>query len=237
MRPVLLIHGSGHGAWCWRDVLPALAARGVPARAIDLPGLGEDRTPAAEVTLETTAAAITRELDAPTLLVGHSLGGIAITAAAEARPEMVAGLVYLCAWMPESGDSAGDLRRRAGCADLVAAMEISPDGQTLTYAADKVPDLFYHDCPDEAVAYAMARLRPQPTAPSTTAVTRSERSRDIPRDYIVCTQDHAIVPQAQEEAAARLPATHRHRLDSSHSPFFACPDKLADMLTRIADRP
>jgi hypothetical protein len=28
MAEVLLIHGSCHGAWCWRDLIPALAARG-----------------------------------------------------------------------------------------------------------------------------------------------------------------------------------------------------------------
>ena len=58
MADFLLIHGSGHGAWCWRGVLAILEARGHAARAIDLPGLGADTTPPGEVTLASTVDAI-----------------------------------------------------------------------------------------------------------------------------------------------------------------------------------
>lgn len=52
MAEFLLIHGSCHGAWCWRDVIPELEALGHTARAIDLPSHGDDRTPIADVTLD-----------------------------------------------------------------------------------------------------------------------------------------------------------------------------------------
>ena len=44
MARFLLIHGAGHGAWCWRAVLPLLRAMGHEAEALDLPSHGSDRT-------------------------------------------------------------------------------------------------------------------------------------------------------------------------------------------------
>ena len=52
MSDFLLIHGSCHGAWCWDDLIPELEALGHTARAIDLPSHGADKTPVAEVSLD-----------------------------------------------------------------------------------------------------------------------------------------------------------------------------------------
>ncbi|MFP4275596.1 MAG: alpha/beta fold hydrolase, partial [Paracoccaceae bacterium] len=113
MAEFLLIHGSCHGAWCWRDVLPALAGLGHTARAIDLPGHGEDKTPVAEITLEGYRDAILAAIDTPVILVGHSMAGFPIAAAAEAAPERIARLVFLCAYAPRDGLSLVDMRREA----------------------------------------------------------------------------------------------------------------------------
>ncbi|MEZ5799152.1 MAG: alpha/beta fold hydrolase, partial [Paracoccaceae bacterium] len=67
MVEVLLVHGSCHGAWCWHRVIPALAALGVAARAIDLPAHGADRTPAAGASLSGYGRAILAALNGPTL--------------------------------------------------------------------------------------------------------------------------------------------------------------------------
>ena len=65
MAEFLLIHGSCHGAWCWRDVLPELIELGNTARALDLPSHGDDRTPIAEVTLALYRDAILDAIDTP----------------------------------------------------------------------------------------------------------------------------------------------------------------------------
>ncbi len=92
MSDILLVHGSCHGAWCWRDLAPELAALGHSVSALDLPGMGADRTPLSKVTLDSYAKAIVDALSAPTVLIGHSAGGYAITAAASLAPEKVAHL-------------------------------------------------------------------------------------------------------------------------------------------------
>ncbi|WP_238379741.1 alpha/beta fold hydrolase [Celeribacter ethanolicus] len=59
---VLLIHGSAHGAWCWRDLLAELHARGLKARALDLPSHGADRTPYDEIGLDSYRDAILADM-------------------------------------------------------------------------------------------------------------------------------------------------------------------------------
>lgn len=92
MSTFVLIHGGWHGAWCWDRVAPLLEQGGHEVVSFDLPGHGEDRTPSVEVTLEGYTDRVVEALDAlsePVVLVGHSLGGTAISQAAERRPEKI----------------------------------------------------------------------------------------------------------------------------------------------------
>jgi pimeloyl-ACP methyl ester carboxylesterase len=73
---VVLVHGLRTSATMWRAQLEALAAAGVPARAIDLPGHGTRM--AERFTLAAAMAAIGDAVDGmagPVLLCGLSLGG------------------------------------------------------------------------------------------------------------------------------------------------------------------
>jgi len=86
MSTYLLIHGAWHGGWCWRKVVPLLEAKGHRVLAPDLPGHGNDATPTATVTLKSYTdriCEIASEQNEPAILAGHSMGGIAITQAAE----------------------------------------------------------------------------------------------------------------------------------------------------------
>ncbi len=112
MANFLLIHGAMGGAWCWERVIPGLQAAGHDALAIDLPGQGADTTPLAEITLYRYADAVCDALDrmaGPVLLTGHSMGGMVITQAASQRPDTLAGLIYVAAFLPQPGQSLIDI--------------------------------------------------------------------------------------------------------------------------------
>ncbi|MGB5560183.1 MAG: alpha/beta fold hydrolase [Paracoccaceae bacterium] len=237
MADFLLIHGSCHGAWCWRDMLPRLNVRGHTARAIDLPGAGQDATPLAEVTLDLYADAIIAAMTGPTVLVGHSAGGFPISAAAMRRPDLVAHLVYLCAHLPQTGKSMIDRRKDTAHQPLLDAVRKSDDGLSYTVIPEKARAKFYPDCPPEAVAYALAHLCAQPILPQATPLTVTDSLRALPKSYILCQQDGAIPPVFQDALTHEWPEFRVQEMNCGHSPFFAQPARLAEILLQIAEAP
>ena len=99
MATFALVHGAGHGAWCWERLIPRLETLGHRALAMDLPC--EDRAAGATRYAEVVDRAIGPASDL--VVVGHSLGGLTIPLVADRRP--VRRLVYLCALVPEPGRS------------------------------------------------------------------------------------------------------------------------------------
>src|SRR6476659_11446377 len=106
MKTFILIHGSWHSAWNWHKVVPLLERAGHKAIAIDLPGMGRDKTPIQEVQLKTTVEKICSlidQIEGKVILVGHSKNGIMISQAAEYRPDKIEKLVYLAAYLIPNG--------------------------------------------------------------------------------------------------------------------------------------
>ncbi len=234
MADFLLIHGSCHGAWCWRDLIPALAALGHVVRAIDLPAHGADRTAPEAATLDLYADSILAAIDAPVTLVGHSAAGYPITLAAERAPDKIARLVYLCAYVPAPGLSMIDMRRAGPRQLLRGAVRAAADGVTYSVDLARVRDRFYQDCSDEVVAYAQAHLCPEPILPQATPLPPLRRWPSVEKHYIRCEQDEAIPTEYQVTMAAEFPTGHVTTLPTSHSPFFSAPDLLARRLHTIA---
>ena len=233
MADFLLIHGSCHGAWCWRDVIPALRALGHEARAIDLPSHGADPTPLADVTLDLYAQAILEALEGPTVVVGHSMAGFPISRAADLDPSHIARLVYLCAYVPWPDHSLVDMRLRAPRQPILKALEKSEDGLSFSVRPEHAREVFYHDCPDAAVAFALTQLCPQPILPQATKVTLGANWASVPRSYIRCEADSAIPSEFQTTMAADFSTDEVRHMPTSHSPFFADPQGLAAHLDAL----
>lgn len=227
MSELLLVHGTCHGAWCFAPLLAELARLEIPARAIDLPG--RDGRP---TTLEDYAQAILDAASPDSILVGHSAGGYAITAAAEAEPSRFKGLIYLCAYLPAAGQSLADMRRAGPSQPLMPAIRLAEDKGSFTIDPALAPAAFYQDCPPDLAAWATAQLCPQPVTPQQTPLW-PKAAETLPRHYIVCENDRTIPPDYQRQMAARLPEDCRHALPSGHSPFLSMPDRLADLLARL----
>lgn len=101
--PVVLLHGWACSAYSWRHQLPALAAAGARAIAVDLKGHGLTDRPLEEHEYEREAmtAFAVETADALGLdrfsLVGHSLGGGIATRFTLEHPERVARLAVVSA--------------------------------------------------------------------------------------------------------------------------------------------
>ena len=222
-----------HGGWCWSSVVPLLEARGHRVLAPDLPGHGDDRTPAAAVTLQSYTGRICEIAGAqtePVILAGHSMGGVSITQAAENCPQYIGALVYVCAFLPRNGDSAitwastdPDSMVNASTVDLRA------DG-TIGFKPEHCRAVFYGYCSDEDAAFAQSRLVAQSVAPFGKPVeTTAERWGRIPRYYVECERDRAITIGLQREMQKHSPCQGTFSIDTDHSPFFSAPEQLADI--------
>ena len=237
MANFLLIHGSCHGAWCWRDVIPALVNLGHSATAIDLPSHGADSTPIKDVTLDLYARAILGEINRPTIVVGHSAGGYAIAKAADIDPRNITQLVYLCAYVPSQNRTMIEMRHAAPYQNLGPDDVIrSPDRLSYHFNPARIGTLLYPDCPTEAIEYAQENLGEQPIAPQETRPNLGPHFAQVPRHYIRCANDGVIPPEFQTTMTADWPATDVETMATGHSPFFAAPDDLANHLSRIAQK-
>jgi pimeloyl-ACP methyl ester carboxylesterase len=240
MSTFVLIHGAWHGAWCWEKVVALLEAEGHRVVAPDLPGHGSDQTPLSEVTLQGYADRICELLATeaePVILVGHSMGGMAITQAAEACPERIQALVYLCAFLPSNGESLQYWAEQMGESLVAPNMVLADDQLTATVRDEFILEAFYGDCSSEAAELAKSRLQPQAVAPIVTPVSTSEEKFGrVRRHYIECLQDRAIPIAKQRAMQEALPCQSVLSMNTSHSPFLSTPEVLVASLISLADR-
>ncbi len=164
MSTFVLVHGAWHGGWCWYKVVSLLRQKGHTVLAPDLPAHGRDQTPINAVSMQSYAqrvAEVMRTAKEPVILVGHSMGGFVISAAAEQQPETVAKLVYLAAFLLDDGQTFGDAASRDAGSTVSSGLVPSADGASLTVAANRLKEIFYGDCSDADVALAELALGPE----------------------------------------------------------------------------
>jgi len=105
-----------HGAWLdktgWDPVAAQLAREGAEVRTLDLPAHGSDPTPVSGASLAAYVDRVEAELDAAhhrVILVGHSMAGVVVSQVAAERGADLAAVVYLAAYVPQSGQGLLDL--------------------------------------------------------------------------------------------------------------------------------
>lgn len=240
MARFVLVHGAFAGAWIWKPLSDRLTEDSHTAEAFDLPGLGDDRTPVGDVTLNGCAARLCKVLAAssePAIVVGNSMGGVIATQGAALSPERVAGLVYVAAFWPKNGQSLVDLTKLPEGADdqVQANIKIEGDPPVAIMSAAASRQAFYASCPDEVAEAAIRRQRPQPIAPFVTPVSIPDGSLDgIDCYYVLCKRDRAIPPSLQRRMIAENRCADVVELDTDHTPQLSMTNELFEALCRFA---
>ncbi|MFN0090973.1 MAG: alpha/beta fold hydrolase [Acidimicrobiales bacterium] len=232
-RPVVLVHGAFHGAWCWAPLQAALDRRGVPSYAVDLPGHGASTAPLTDLAGNAASvAALLERLGDEVVLVGHSYGGAVISEAGLSG--RVAHLVYLTALVPDVGESAhAQLISLPSGPPREAKLFLRHGDDALAANPDLGREVFYNECAEPDRAAALARLCPQLKASLAQELTVAAW-RSVPSTYVRCTKDNAIVLAAQDVLAKRC--TSVATLEADHSPFIHAPEALAEVLAPLAQR-
>lgn len=238
MSTYVLIHGSWQGGWSWKKVVPLLEKEGHKVYAPDLPGHGNCIVPIQEVSLQAYVNKICEIIDAqsePVILVGHSLGGVVISQAAEYRPDKIKKLVYLSAFLLKDGECLMQYAEQDKEAFILPNLMMADDQSSATFNEAGVKDAFYGDCSEEDVQWAKSLLTPQAAAPFGTPIrTTPENFGRIPRIYISCTRDRAVGPALQELMYNNLPCEQVIKMDTCHSPSLSAPEELAGHLLSLA---
>lgn len=238
MAIYILVHGAWHGGWCWRHVLPHLETQGHRVQTPDLPGHGDDPAPVGDQSLYRYAQRIQEVVWAarePVILVGHSLGGLVISAVAETLPERVERLIYVSGFLPRNGDSLVRICSIDPDNPLNSASQRTADGKCLTVNPARARELFYADCPEADLVDATARLGPEPVAVMFETVRVTEECfGQVPRAYIHCSQDVALPYFIQAQMVAASPCERVLTQHTGHSPFYAAPERLASQLVELS---
>jgi pimeloyl-ACP methyl ester carboxylesterase len=220
VKNVVLVHGAFADGSGWRSVADILGKDGYTVSVVQVPltSLADD------------VAATKRVLDlqqGPTILVGHSYGGVIITEAGNA-PNVV-GLVYIAAFIPDQGESALTLLSQAPAAnnDMRATKDdflyLDPAAFPADFAAD-IP-------PAEAkfMAHSQAMLaKAAAVATVTTAAWHHKKSWAL-----VATLDHNINPDLERKMAKRA-GSETIEVPASHAAYVSKPEEVARLIERAA---
>ncbi|MEI5996036.1 alpha/beta hydrolase [Paraburkholderia bengalensis] len=220
---IVFVHGFWGGAAHWSKVIVELSRKGyTDLHAVELPltSLADD-------------AARTRQMvaqiDGPVLLVGHSYGGAVITEAGHG--DNVAGLVYIAAFAPDSGESPGAITQQN---PPVAAENLTPDNDGyLWIKREKFHESFCQDLTsDEALVMAVTQKAPLIKTFGDTVTSPAWKHK--PSWYQISSEDGMISPANQQMMSARLQAKKVITLASSHASLASRPVEVAGLIDEAA---
>ncbi|WP_374950128.1 alpha/beta fold hydrolase [Mucilaginibacter sp.] len=237
VKTYVLVHGAWQGAWVWQDVKLRLENAGQKVVVVELPAHGDDQTAAGAVNLniyrDKVVAAI-RALSGNVILVGHSMGGMVITAVAEAIPDRIEKLVYIGAFLPSDGQSLGALAATDAQSLLGPNLVSSADQLTLDIKRDQVTNIFCQDGSDPVKALVVSKFRVEPAIPFGDKVTLTASNfGKVDKYYIHTLLDHAVGIDLQYRMVKAAGITKTYSLGSGHCPFLSMPDKLTATLLDI----
>ncbi|HDR4723913.1 alpha/beta fold hydrolase [Bacillus cereus group sp. Sample62] len=235
MSTYVLVHGAWQGEWAWELVKPQLEAFGHTVVTLDLPGSGQDVTPSQNITLDSYVDAVTATINQQTekvILVGHSMGGIVITQTAEYIPNKIDKLVYLCAFLPQNGESLGS--KLAG--EVGPQFSVNENDMTAELIPNLIEQTFLNATENEEIKEAsFKKMRPQPLGPFQQELKISEESfGTIDRIYIETTLDRAIPIDFQRRMNTETPCSKIITLEADHSPFFSKATELVNCLNALS---
>lgn len=220
---IVLVHGFWGGAAHWSKVILELSRRGhADLHAVENPltSLADD----AERTRK-----MVRQIPGPVVLVGHSYGGKVITEMGD-LPNVKA-LVFVAAFAPEAGESAGGLSQAR---PPQAFPNIAPDSDGyLWIKPDKFHESFCQDLSaDEALVMAIAQKAPLGSTFGDTVTAPAWKKK--PNWYQISSADRMIAPENQKMMAERMRPQKTLTLDASHASLASHPVEISDLIEEAA---
>jgi pimeloyl-ACP methyl ester carboxylesterase len=219
VKNVVLVHGAFADGSGWKPVTTILERDGYTVSVVQIPETGYEA--------DVAATRIVLERSGPCVLVGHSWAGMIITEAGTAAS--VRSLVYINAFQPDVGETAGALQAKTP----PAATSIVPVGEG--FLATK-PDAFHRDFAADvprSVTDFMS-ISQVPIAASSFDVKAKATAWSQKKSYaVVSTQDREINPEL-ERFMSRRAKSETIELTGSHAIFLSHPKEIAALIETAA---
>jgi len=221
-RNVVLVHGAWADASSWDKVASLLREKGLNVTEVSNPLTSLDDDVAA------TRKALAVQTG-PTVLVGHSYGGVVIGEAGD--DPKVKALVYVAAFAPDKGESVQSLSSNGSPPE--GSKAIRPDAKGfLSLDRAAFPHVFAADVPaEEAARLAESQLPISVAAISAPAAVAAWHIK--PTYYAISADDLMIPPHAEAFFAQRMKAK-TVTLQSSHASLISHPEAVAALIERAA---
>jgi pimeloyl-ACP methyl ester carboxylesterase len=221
VKNIVIVHGALADGSGWRKASDILVERGFNVTIVQQPitSLADD------------IAATNRVLDlqdGPTLLVGHSYGGMVITEAG--RSPVVAGLVYVAAFQPDAGESLLSLASSKPAGGM--NIRETKDGKYLYLDPAAFANDFAADLPKDDAAF-LARSQVFASKEAFSAKVGAPAWKTKQSWSMVATEDRSINPELEREMAKRAGSVVTE-IKSSHAVFASQPQKVADVIEKAA---
>ncbi|MCC2612129.1 alpha/beta hydrolase [Neorhizobium sp. Rsf11] len=221
VKNIVIVHGALADGSGWRKTTEILEKRGFNVTIVQEP-----------ITSLADDIAMTNRIlelqDGPTLLVGHSYGGMVISEAG--HNPTVAGLVYVAAFQPEKGESLIGLAssRPAGSMNI----RETKDGKYLYIDPAAFANDFAADLPKDEAAF-LAKSQVFASKEAFSAKVGEPAWKTKKSWSIVATEDRSINPDLERDMAQRA-GSDVTEIKGSHAIFASQPEKVADVIERAA---
>ncbi|CAD6235155.1 unnamed protein product [Miscanthus lutarioriparius] len=247
----VLVHGAGHGGWCWFKLACLLRGSAHRVSCIDLTG-------AAGSLVDPDDVRSFDEYDAPltdfmaalpdghkVILVGHSAGGLSVTHAMHLFRDKIKQAIFIAATMLPFGyqteqdikDGVPDLSEFGDVYDLKFSLGDDRPPTSVALREEHQRTILYQQCSHEDSTLASILLRPWPAALSTARFGHVDDGAEsevntVRRVYIKTANDHMVKPEQQEAMIQRWPPSEVVAMDTDHSPFFSAPERLFELILK-----
>lgn len=241
-KTFVLVHGTWHGGWVWRDVRDILRADGHRVFTPTLTGTGERKhLMSPDIGLDTHIQDVVNviefeELD-DVVLVGHSFGGLVITGVADRLRDRIARIVFLDALVPHP-DRPGGVQRDPKTNEFPGwwqeRAERFEDGYQMVFWEDYELKMLVPDEDEVSKAWLSRRITNHPArAWSDPLVLKNGGWVGLPRTYIHCAGQVYSPTSERMIGPAREPGWQFIEIDAARNAMVTHPALLADTLAAL----
>ncbi|XP_058228519.1 methyl jasmonate esterase 1-like isoform X3 [Rhododendron vialii] len=255
-RHFVLVHGAGHGAWCWYKLVTLLKSAGHRVTALDMAASGVHPKQVDELRSMSDYSQPLMEFmeflppDDRVVLVGHSAGGISMSVAMERFPEKISVAAFVASFMHGPDLNLVTVFRKffEGVESWMDTQHRYDKGQgkpptSILWGPKHMQSKFYNLSPPEDLTLATMLVRPYPlyhhdeVGLANDTVLTKENYGSVRRVYVVVEDDYVVKEEFQRWLIENNPADEVKVISGAdHMVMFSNPQELSSCLLGLAEK-